>query len=91
MTNILRANNKRWNPETLKVENAVDIKEHVFKPKDWCLMRDADDDEWELCIFARYNNNNYNNKSYITIGGGEWFQCIPYEGNESLLGTDKNP
>lgn len=62
---------------------------HNFKPKDWCLVRDSDDDEWELCIFARYHNKNYN--SYITVGGGEWFQCISYEGNENLLGTNKKP
>lgn len=89
LTDILRANNKRWNPETLKVENAVDIKEHVFKPKDWCLMRDIDQGyrQWILCQFSHltYEDITY----YVAVGGKEYTECIPYEGNEELLGTDK--
>lgn len=86
LTDILRANNKRWNPETLKVENAVDIKEHVFKPKDWCLMRDKDEHEqWCLCQFSHCSR--YKTKTYfIAVGGLNYTECIPYEGNESLLG-----
>lgn len=89
LTDILRANNKRWNPETLKVENAVDIKEYVFKPKDWCLMRDIDQGyrQWILCQFSHltYEDITY----YVAVGGKEYTECIPYEGNEELLGTDK--
>lgn len=89
LTDILRANNKRWNPETLEVEDAVDIKEYVFKPKGWCLMRDIDQGyrQWILCQFSHltYEDITY----YVAVGGKEYTECIPYEGNEELLGTDK--
>ena len=62
-----------------------------FKPKDWCLMRDTDEgyDKWILCQFSQivYEDRTY----YIAVGGKEYTDCIPYEGNESLLGTNKNP
>ena len=45
------------------------------------LVRDANCYEWEADIFGRYSDG------YITLGGGKWKQCIPYEGNEHLLGT----
>ena len=45
------------------------------------LVRDQSCYEWEADIFGRYSNG------YITLGGGKWVQCIPYEGNEHLLGT----
>lgn len=45
------------------------------------LVRDADCYEWEADIFGRYSDG------YIDLGGGKWKQCIPYEGNEHLLGT----
>ena len=44
------------------------------------LVRDADN-EWEGALFGRYNGD-----SFFTIGGLNWGQCIPYEGNEHLLG-----
>ena len=60
-----------------------------FKPKDWCLMRDTDEgyDKWTLCQFSHsvYEDRAY----YVAVGGKEYTECIPYEGNESLLGTDK--
>lgn len=45
------------------------------------LVRDNNCDEWEADIFGRYSNG------YITLGGIKWKQCIPFEGNEHLLGT----
>ena len=45
------------------------------------LVRDANCYEWEADIFGRYSDG------YIDLGGGKWKQCIPYEGNEHLLGT----
>ena len=44
------------------------------------LVRDADH-EWEGAVFGRYNGD-----SFFTIGGLNWGQCIPYEGNEHLFG-----
>jgi hypothetical protein len=45
------------------------------------LVRDADHYEWEGAIFGRYDG-----KNFFTIGGSDWGCCIPYEGNEHLLG-----
>lgn len=45
------------------------------------LVRDDNYDKWEADIFGRYSNG------YITLGGIKWKQCIPFEGNEHLLGT----
>lgn len=46
------------------------------------LVRDVDHYEWEGAIFGRYDG-----KNFFTIGGLDWGCCIPYEGNEHLLGT----
>lgn len=62
------------------VPNKFDISN--LKPFDSrVLVRDASCYEWEADIFGRYSDG------YITLGGGKWKQCIPYEGNEHLLGT----
>jgi hypothetical protein len=45
------------------------------------LVRDVSCYEWEADIFGRYSDG------YITLGGAIWKQCIPYKGNEHLLGT----
>jgi len=45
------------------------------------LVRDTDHYEWEGAIFGRYDGN-----TFFTIGGVDWRYCIPYEGNEHLLG-----
>ena len=46
------------------------------------LVRDVDYHEWEGAIFGRYDG-----KKFFTIGGLDWEYCIPYKGNERLLGT----
>ena len=62
------------------VPNKFDIT--TLKPfESRVLVRDANCYEWEADIFGRYSDG------YITLGGGKWKQCIPYEGNEHLLGT----
>ena len=62
------------------VPNKFDIT--TLKPFDSrVLVRDDSCCEWEADIFGRYSDG-----YYITIGGA-WEHCIPYEGNEHLLGT----
>lgn len=56
----------------------------AFKPKQWVLCRDENGDNWELDIFAHYQENT--GFRFRCVGEG-WKQCIPYEGNEHLLGT----
>lgn len=59
-----------------------------FTPKQWVLVRDEDDEVWRLDIFSHYNNDEF--YTYYCIGSIS-HQCIPYEGNEQLLGKDIDP
>ena len=60
-----------------------------LKPKDWCLMRN-DDAPWELCQYAYDDSNEANGNLFVAVGGNSFHHCIPYEGNEQLLGTAKS-
>lgn len=69
----------KYNPETLQVKP-----ECPFKPFDKVLVRDNNEQEWEINFFSHYDKNvcykYYCLKSCYN-------QCIFYEGNEHLLGT----
>lgn len=59
---------------------------HQFKPFDKVLVRDDDDKEWQCNMFSYiYEDGDYG------CFNSWWKQCIPYEGNEHLLGTTNNP
>ena len=49
------------------------------------LVRDTDTEEWEYGIFGRIRPN-IGFYKYKCVGGA-FHLCIPYEGNEHLLGT----
>lgn len=69
----------------------VDLKPKVdeLKPFDKVLVRDGKDEIWEPAFFFRYLSQ-FSGYNYQTVGG-EWrVYCIPYIGNESLLGTSKD-
>lgn len=72
------------NPGTLNIEIPAMPR---LKPFDLVLVRDADDDfqEWRIDLFSHFNpdgkDRNYNCMT------ANWKYCIPYEGNERLLGT----
>lgn len=59
--------------------------EDTLKPFDRVLVRDDDDTIWIASVYSHKNNGLY------YASGFEWFQCIPYEGNEHLLGTKDKP
>lgn len=65
---------------------------HTFQPFDKVLVRDTPEcsnfHKWEIALFGRIDEQT---GKYIIAGGGEWDECIPYEGNEHLLGTTDNP
>lgn len=98
----LKKVNKRLNLETLEVENIMSIPkrpkptykkenntpEHKFEPFEKVLVRDQKTDKWIPDLY-RYKGKigNYN---YMCIGG-LCIYCIPYEGNEHLLGTTNDP
>lgn len=56
--------------------------ETELKPFDKVLVRNNDDDEWVCDIFSHIDELDF----YYCVGT-RWEQCIPYEGNEHLLGT----
>lgn len=57
----------------------------TFKPFDKVLVRDFDDKEWVCDLFSHSRD-----KKYVCVGS-IWNQCIPYSGNEHLVGTTVNP
>lgn len=60
-----------------------------LKPFDKVLARDEDDESWEIDIFGRYEEDEHV-YPYRCISE-HYRQCIPYEGNEHLLGTTRSP
>ena len=61
--------------------------EPEFKPFDKVLVRDFDDSKWIPALYGF--KAEIPSSIHIVTGGGKWKQCIPYEGNEHLLGTDE--
>ena len=61
------------------------MEKHEFKPKEWVLVRDDDDEEWSLNVFSHVHG-----EYFYGLGCG-WLQCIPFEGNEHLLGKKDAP
>lgn len=81
----------KYNPETLQVE-PVKVAEPKcpFKPFQKVLVRDDDyDGVWKAGYFSHYDEGD-ESAPYICVGSIYRF-CIPYEGNEHLLGTNKSP
>lgn len=60
----------------------------VFKPFDKVLTRDTEDSEWACDMFSHMSDDT--RYPYQTITG-VYKYCIPYEGNEALLGTTDSP
>ena len=60
-----------------------------FKPFDRVLVRDKDTDTWEADIYLGYNEEN--KYCPYKCASMNYQFCIPYEGNEYLLGTTGSP
>ena len=75
--------NGKYNPETLQVEPVKPT--CPFKPFDKVLVRDNKECEWYANYFSHYKGDD---EEYPYACLGNFFRyCIPYEGNEHLLGT----
>lgn len=72
----------------------VDLKPKVeFKPFDKVLVRNTDTEEWFPGFFEKFDstwNNPYHIMNRRSMTDFAFKQCIPYIGNESLLGTTKD-
>lgn len=79
----------KYNPETLQVEPVKVVEPKCsFKPFDKVLVR-CGNGIWGATFFSRCDNKSA--WAYVGVDCNNWEQCIPYEGNEHLLGTDKSP
>lgn len=86
---------KRWDAEKKQI---VDLKpKYEFKPMDLCLMKyigKYNNRGWELCQYAytehRVSSIGEQRDFYHAVGGEIYAECIPYKGNEHLLGTKKS-
>lgn len=72
----------KYNPDTLQVEPVKS--ECPFKPFDKVLVRDDYGQEWTINFFSHYKKDVTYKYSCLKSC---YRQCIPYEGNEHLLGT----
>lgn len=74
---------KRWDSEKKAI---LDLKPKVeLKPFDKVLVRDSKSDNWRANLFGYIGKDGYCHCVYAN-----WAYCIPYEGNELLLGTSKD-
>ena len=79
---------KAWDAEKKAI---VDLpKKCEFKPFDKVLVRNTDTEEWFPGFFEKFDstwNNPYHIMNRRSMTDFAFKQCIPYEGNEHLLGT----
>lgn len=61
-------------------------KKSEFKAFDRVLVRDKDDERWQAAFYDQYLADEEKFPHHV-ISGACFTQCIPYEGNEHLLGT----
>lgn len=77
---------KAWDAEKKQI---VNLKPKVeLKPFDNVLVRHQKTEEWRANIFSHTDKTD-EYLDYVCVNG-RWEFCIPYEGNESLLGTTKD-
>lgn len=75
-----------WNKFNVNDQVAAQETKPQFKPFDKVLVRDLDEQKWRLNLFSRITE-----ECYYDCVSSRWSQCIPYEGNEHLLGTTNKP
>lgn len=77
----------KLNRETLEIEPVKP--KHVFKPLEYVLSNDNEDNEWTLCQFSHFDK-----KGNAVFVGGSYADkgkvILPYKDNEHLLGTTKD-
>lgn len=82
-----------WNFPYFVLEK-IEKPAHEFKPFDRVLVRDSEDEVWRPDIFSRYDTGDSllsePGRNFQCLGDC-WMMCIPYEGNEHLVGTRKKP
>ena len=72
-----------WDGETLRKKQ-----KSQFEPFEKVLVRDAESAKWRCAFYSHFEPNGIYH--HITVSGA-YAMCIPFEGNEHLVGTTKNP
>lgn len=75
-----------WSEFSVNDKVAAQETKPQFKPFDKVLVRDLDEQKWRCNLFSRITE-----EGYYDCVSSRWSQCIPYEGNEHLLGTKISP
>ncbi len=75
---------KRWDAEKKEIVN-LKPKVDELKPFDKVLVRDSKSDKWRANLLGYIDKDEYYHCVYAN-----WVYCIPFIGNESLLGTTKD-
>lgn len=75
----------KLNRETLEIKKA----RPKFKPFDMVVVFNEIKKEWKCDIFSNKTKDANGNVCALCIGGA-YYNILPYEGNESLLGTTKD-
>lgn len=87
LIDALKASKDPRAKECLKKLGVKVKSEYEFKPFDKVLVRQSSDDVWDAMLFCNYSGQIH---KYRCLGMN-YMYCIPYEGNEHLLGTKINP
>ena len=84
LLDALEKEGKCWNADKKCIES---ISDHTLQPFEKVLVRNISDENWEISFFSYYTNN----EEYpYSCCSGLCIECIPYKGNEELLGTNKS-
>lgn len=79
----LAKDGKAWDADKKMI---IDLKQKVeLKPFDKVLVRDSQSDKWRVNLFGYIDKDEYYHCAFAN-----WVYCIPYAGNEHLLGTTKD-
>lgn len=71
-----------WDGKTLK-------KKSQFKPFEKVLIRDSESLKWRCAFYSYFEP--LSTYHHVIAGQGAYIMCIPFEGNEHLVGTTNNP
>lgn len=85
----IKANGYKWNPETKTLDKLIEQKFDIttLRPFNKVLVRDTNRQVWTADLFSHImSNTNPNLRTTFVCVGHYPDQCIPFEGNEHLLG-----
>ena len=64
------------------------MNEQKFESYLQVLVRDNNSEKWRCTFYSHYDDDL---ACGVCVNGCTWKQCIPYKGNEHLVGTSESP